>query len=363
MTTSGELALRRAIDAVQSIADPVPPWADILSSTKDLIGGESATFIVFEGRKLATFEQIDVDRVAHAAYVDHYCAQDIMLSSENPRAPGTWLNTEDALTPVERGRNAYYVDFMCRHRMRQMVSFVIEESPLRASSMTVQRDLVRDDVAQQVAGAPMRLFSAALLSAVAQRRERASQWLDAVESASAGFKEATFLVTGNGVVLRMSPNAQDVLDDGPGLLLRHGCLWHPDAKLRDALRRALGSAARPGSQPCHLSLRGRSGMVHRLELARAHAQLRLGDEALVFLRMYRQRAPCGTRLDTLCLAFDLTPAEARVLAALADGQTPIGHAQAQGVSINTVRKQISTLMQKMDCTRQADLVRMALAVS
>ncbi|MGR4871379.1 helix-turn-helix transcriptional regulator [Variovorax sp. LARHSF232] len=363
MTTNEDLALRRAIDAVHSIEDPAPPWADILQSAKGLLGGDSATFLAFEGRKLATFEQVDVSLATQAAYAGHFHAQDILICPETPRAPGTWLNTDESLTSSERGRNSYYVDFMCQYRMRQYVGVVIEDGPKFSSFIAIQRDVARDDIARRISSAPMRRFSDALLQAVARRRKRAAQWLDAVESASASFEQATFVVTGNGVVLRMSPNAQAMLDADSSLLLRHGCLWHADARFRDALRHALGAAGRAGSSPCYLSLRGRGGTVHRLEFARAHAQLRLGEESLVFMRMCRRRKPSSIRIDALCVGFGLTQAEARVLAALADGQTPAAHALAQGVSINTVRKQISTLMEKMDRARQIDVVRMALAVS
>lgn len=61
------------------------------------------------------------------------------------------------------------------------------------------------------------------------------------------------------------------------------------------------------------------------------------------------------------MAFDITHAEARVLAALIDGQSPAEHAQAHGASIHTVRKQIAVLMDKMGCHRQIDLVRAGLA--
>lgn len=355
---NSNLALRRAVDAVQSIAEPVPPWADILGCAKDLIGGDSATFIVFEGRRLATFEGVTVDPGGQAAYVSHFHSQDIMLS-DRPRPSGTWLDTQAALPPAERGKSGYYVDFMCRYRMRQHVSFVIEESPHCAASITVQRDVARDDTARQLASGPMQLFSGALLRAVARRRELGSRWFANAESAGAAFGEASLLVTGSGACLRMSANAQALLNGESALRVRNGSLWHPDGRVRDALANALAATARRNSKACSTSLLGERGTVLRLEFARAHECLRLGNESLVFMRMSRRREPSSIRIDALCLAFGLTPAEARVLAALADGRTPAAHALAQGVSI----KQISTLMEKMDCTRQIDVVRMALTVS
>jgi DNA-binding CsgD family transcriptional regulator len=67
-------------------------------------------------------------------------------------------------------------------------------------------------------------------------------------------------------------------------------------------------------------------------------------------------------IDALCMAFRISPAEARVLGALVSGETLADHAQAHGVSIHTVRKQIANLRDKMGCTRQVDMVRQALAV-
>ena len=68
-------------------------------------------------------------------------------------------------------------------------------------------------------------------------------------------------------------------------------------------------------------------------------------------------------IDSLCGAFGITPAEARVLAALVAGQSPKQHAGAQGVSVHTVRSQLGSLMAKMGCTRQVELVRKALLAS
>jgi len=82
--------------------------------------------------------------------------------------------------------------------------------------------------------------------------------------------------------------------------------------------------------------------------------------AIVRLKLERGSASLPDP-SLLCAAFGLTGAEARVLAALLEGQTPAAHARAQGVTINTVRRQIAVLMQKTGCNRQADLIRLGLS--
>ncbi len=42
------------------------------------------------------------------------------------------------------------------------------------------------------------------------------------------------------------------------------------------------------------------------------------------------------------------------------GQSSKQHAVVQGVSVHTVRSQVTSLMTKMECARQVDLVRKAL---
>ncbi len=64
-----------------------------------------------------------------------------------------------------------------------------------------------------------------------------------------------------------------------------------------------------------------------------------------------------------CEAFDITHAEARVLAALVAGELPKRYASSRGLSIHTVRTQINSLKMKMGCNRQIDLVRKAFGLT
>ncbi len=48
------VALNRAFEAVNHLADPTPPWMDILDTAKQLVGADSGTLIVFDSnRRLA----------------------------------------------------------------------------------------------------------------------------------------------------------------------------------------------------------------------------------------------------------------------------------------------------------------------
>jgi DNA-binding CsgD family transcriptional regulator len=67
-----------------------------------------------------------------------------------------------------------------------------------------------------------------------------------------------------------------------------------------------------------------------------------------------QHAPSETDLAEF---FGLSPAEARVAAALLTGKTLAEIVAASGVRITTVRTQLASILRKVGAERQADLVR------
>jgi DNA-binding CsgD family transcriptional regulator len=68
-------------------------------------------------------------------------------------------------------------------------------------------------------------------------------------------------------------------------------------------------------------------------------------------------APAPLPLDeALRIAFGLTPSEARVVCAIADGARLADVADAQGIAIATARNHLKSIFAKMDVTRQAELV-------
>jgi DNA-binding CsgD family transcriptional regulator len=81
---------------------------------------------------------------------------------------------------------------------------------------------------------------------------------------------------------------------------------------------------------------------------------------LVLTPMTRPQAPPVELVQSL---FDLTPAEARVARSLASGRTLEAIATEGGVSLNTVRTQLSRVMAKTGCERQADVVALLTGIA
>lgn len=354
------LALQRTLDAIAHLSDREPPWTALLQGMQQLIGGDSATLILFDGGgELLDFQQHDVSPATERAYTEHYFAYDIAASLTAGAAPGTWFDTQELFSPSLLSKEAFYVDFMSQHRMRQLLTFIIEDNSQRRCGLTVQRNMPAGHARRALESTAVRRATSALRQGIAQRDAMSRQWFDTAESAFDGFSEAICLATPLGTVLRASGRALELLGRGHSLRLRGGRLWHPRAEVQRALRSALAQAPQ-ARQPVRLSIPDDKGRRCRLELVPAVRQLSLGKESLVFIRMHDDGMHLLPAVDSLCGAFGITPAEARVLKALMAGQSPKQHAGAQGVSVHTVRSQVTSLMAKMECTRQVDLVRKGL---
>lgn len=96
-----------------------------------------------------------------------------------------------------------------------------------------------------------------------------------------------------------------------------------------------------GAQALHLAVRADTGSV-------LVAITRGGDATAV-------------PVDAWCTLLQVTPAEAALVATLAEGGTLEQHAQRRGVSLGTVRGQLKQVLAKTGTNRQAELVRLALS--
>lgn len=354
--------VRRALDAAPHLDGATPPWAEVLEGLGELLGGDSAAYLAFDSTQgLQAFEFRGGDGAARRDYAEHYHAHDIMKPPARGAAAGVWLDSAQCYPQASLERHVFYADFMCKHRLRQILAFITETSATRLSAISVQRSRVDGRIDEVLHSAPVRALTQAVAQALARTLARVGQAIAAVETALASFGEAVLLVTPTGAPAHSPGPAALAWFGRPGALVpRAGRLQHRDPAVQASWLAALRQAAAGHTQT--LALPAGHGAAHRLALAAAPAPL-CGSGALVLVRIApeRQRKPLQT--EVLRLAFGLTAAEAGVLAALAEGLTPTAHAARQGVAISTVRTQIAVLMAKMGCSRQVDLVRKACALA
>jgi DNA-binding CsgD family transcriptional regulator len=146
---------------------------------------------------------------------------------------------------------------------------------------------------------------------------------------------------------------------------RHGKLIFANLKVNTAFQVALRNAAcelgRSAALPLHLGKEKGEILVAPLQPGHRLVSVWETPLALVAIATGEQDAQSiAWRMQQL---YRLTPAESRVAAAMALGQTVEEIAAANRVTEATLRSQLRSIFSKTGTRRQADLVRLALAGS
>ena len=188
--------------------------------------------------------------------------------------------------------------------------------------------------------------------------------LDALEKLSVGM----IAVDAQATVLFANPTAERLLREGLGLTCRQGCLGAADPTKEGELRRLIQQAGlaafgRSGEAGGVLALPRPGGRPLSLLICPLRPQaLSFGSSIPAALLIFGDPdASPSTPTQALIELYGLTPAEARLMAALVDGERLEDYADRQQISINTVRTQSKQIFAKTGHGRQADLIREVLA--
>jgi len=188
--------------------------------------------------------------------------------------------------------------------------------------------------------------------------------LDALEKLSVGM----IVVDAQATVLFANQTAERLLRAGLGLTCRQGCLGTTDPSKEGEMRHliqqaglaALGKPSEAGGVLALPRIEGRPLSLLVCPL-RPHA-VSFGPSVPAALVIFGDPdASPSTSTQALIDLYGLTPAEARLMAALVDGERLEHYADRQQISINTARTQSKQVFAKTGHGRQADLIREVLA--
>lgn len=347
--------LKQALDAVRHLGESQPPWEEVLCSASRLMGTDGAVFIANRHGHV-NVQQVAADPAAVRDYADHFHSQDVLLAPGMNLPVGSWLDTQIVLSPSGRSHSSYYNDFMCRHHMRQLGAVILSRQTRGWTSLGLQNEHVDPRLSERMKSAHVSRYLRELNMAVEARSRAVEQWLLIAECMFRTLEEAVLLVSPQGAIIQ-SDDALAARLESHGML-RLGVLWHGSDRVRSLLLAAL-ARANAGHDGALVRVPCSRDSVVELQFVKAAPSLRLLNEDLVFVRARFSQPPSDADAGDLRDIFAITPAEAQVLCALMRGEVAKAYASREGVSIHTVRKQIAMLLQKMDCSRQIELVQKA----
>ena len=177
------------------------------------------------------------------------------------------------------------------------------------------------------------------------------------------------LVDGRSQLLHANRSARDIIAERAALRPQRGVLRarqpQADAALRRAIMLALQGDAAMGAAGIGLPAVHPDGggvVAHVLPLVASRPTRAWHGEAVAAVFLARQGTPLVIPVEALMTLFDLTPAEARVLASIAGGKTPAETASALSIAETTVRTHLLRIFGKTGTHRQAELVSLVSAL-
>ena len=359
--------LTAVIGTIYDAAMAPEHWSGVLDTARSFIGGLSATIFVKDAasRSSGIFHIDDnVDRDYGQSYFQRYERIDPQTGWNNLPGidqPASLLDLLD----VDMLRDMhFYRDWAKPAGIADIVMAPIE----RMGNITAIFGMFmheRDGMAGAATKERMRLLAPHVRRAVSMGNalERSTQRATRLSDALDGLSTGMFLLDTDGRVVHANKAAQTLLGDG-ALGLRDGRIALSDRTARQALTDAVTATAdRDASMDrggTSLTLPGADGdyLAHLLPLT-AGARHAAGDHYGAVAALFVQpQTPDLQPTPELARTFGLTPAEQRVLAAIANiGGVP-ETADALGVAESTVKTHLQRLFEKTGTDRQADLVKL-----
>jgi DNA-binding CsgD family transcriptional regulator len=311
-----------------------------------------------------------VDESYHRSYFEEYAPHNLVARAMIPAAPGAVFTNWN---PVPRDvwfGSRFWNEWMSPQDLHHLPGAKIQLFGDVLGTVQIQRgrqwpDFNDEDVAllQQLVPAISR---AAYLGHRLGTLKLQAQTAQMVAGAQ---QVATIVVAGDGRILYLSQDADTYLvRPGSGLSRRNNQLVADDGATEVMLQRLIADA-------CHLSdgiAQGRGGdlLIHpttAVELVTATAVsvgplansavfgVAPGPHAVIFLRAITLAVPSGFE-DHVRQLFDLTPAEARLAAALSSGMALKDAALHQGIRFSTARSYLEIIFRKTRTRQQSQLV-------
>jgi len=360
--------IERAYDAALDAGQWVPFVADLAGELRSV-----GSLYVHDPRlpRLGFVAEHGIAEATVAAYRARYCACNVVLPRLLALPEMAVATRSDVMADAELEGTEYYADWARPNGLHHSLSSVLLHRP----DAEIMLSFFRPHGDPEYGGADRRLLAG--LASHVRRAARLSLTLAEAHAAPSPGLEgldhlglAAFVVDRhgrvhglNGEAARLaSPTAWAAAGGGSAVRVVLDRLTVAEPRAAERLARAIPLAAdggrgdsvivrRAGRPPLSMLVvplaRGRGGMagVTRAVLVLVHDPERRG-------------LPPAAHLARV---HGLTPAEGRLLAALAGGARLSDYADEAGLSIHTVKTQLAALFRKTDTARQADLVRLVLS--
>ncbi|MFO0625787.1 MAG: helix-turn-helix transcriptional regulator [Polyangiales bacterium] len=190
------------------------------------------------------------------------------------------------------------------------------------------------------------------------RRQRSTAQID--EGLLDALDVAALAVTSDGRIQRANASARSMLARSDGVLDANGALRCVQAGAQRSLQAAVDTILRGEAREAVVIAPRRTGRRPLLLFVSALTPS-VGATPTLTVLVRDPESQASRAEELLRSLFSLTPAEARLALAVADGCSPADAAEQLGITVQTARTHLKRVFHKTATTRQAELVKLVLA--
>lgn len=369
VTSSAEQARLNAmcIDLIDSLADDAP-WKRFLEKLRVETRSDYCTIMIYsDGKPKPNVVLVEGPNIlTDDKYAEVHYSKDVMFDIPE----GQVRSLGEMFTAKQLRSTEFYQHYLGPSGIGYVLGTNISEVRGISARIRVSRSEGKGDYGSEERGtlaAIIPYLRAALRVFV--RRSDTEVEKEALSAAVSGMSVGSLMVTAEGRIMEANAPALAILQERDGLLERGGRILLQDQKmgrqLLDLVRRNAEASLRStdqGDVRAFLIDRpsGRESLSLLVRPATTKARELPGIRPMALIHLVDPAQPRVKMIDALVQLFGLTPAEARIAALIANGQSIQDIVTATGNTSNTVRSQLRAIFSKLGVRRQSQLIRAVL---
>lgn len=345
----------RVVAAIETAGAETQNWPDALHEIARFLNARFAA-LLFEDRVSALLE-LKYSTRAEKGWIAEYLRNHRKLDPVKARVlaefgVGRAFSSQDFVSVDELHRSGAYQRWMAPYGLADMIGGVIHRSETGVCIFVAFRD-ERAGLADAEAKRRLDALLPYLARAIARHKPASDR--SALVELFDELSTPVLVIDDRMRVAHKNRSADDMLVEGDALAISGGTLTLRDPRAKEALERALARVGRADAEAFAIMVKrgdARCCVMHVLPLS-------MGLTAL-FLRRLALTPSEGGALGAS--VFGLTARESSVLLAIAEVGGVPATARALGLSEGTVKGYLKSIFQKTGASRQADLVKLVLAL-
>ena len=357
-------SFEQLIDSIYEVPLSTNGWMSLAPALQEHLGAPVALFLARSSSVRLLGDAGPVSGPEMHDYADRLWREDRAMAALQTAQAGEVIVDSQLVSDRERRKSPFYNDLLGANGLERGLYASVARGKDGLMFLAAQRSARMGDFDLGEVGAMRNVVPHLRRSYRTWLRIREAELqrgtaLDAMEHAALGIAvvdEAGKLHFANRV-------AENEMNNGP-LMVANGRVTCRSSHAAHDLRAAVRAAARQKRATAQRVIVGVGEETSPLSVLvapvrdQAMADLHPGSLAMLLIG---RRELSGVEEVALGRSYGLTPAEARLLAALVDGERLPAYARRHGIAVTTAKTHLNALFDKVGERRQADLIRRAVA--